>query len=779
MAKRPDDNARAAAGEVWGYLDDVEALPDDAPASSAAPRLVSAEAGTAAIREALRSPAPLLVLRSTPGTGKTAGFQELVADQKDGRAIVVVPTHRLGEQVEAGLGRLGVSSSRPVAVARVRLPVVGGGDKPACLHNETAELLARAGGSARQDLCIECPARENHPDTGGGCPAYAAGTGRASVAVLQQPLLASVLDQQAARLQAGGEEAERAAGLIVVDEPPPPALHTPLRGARREYERAWLSGELLPDVRERLEPLLFAVLDAVEAGAKPGETLRELLARTEVDPDAVEGMLWEARGLDGGGLWRSDLPQRLARRTLNPATRDGARARLVAAARFSGLLGGLVDAAHAPDAPLLRRENDGAAYLVTIARWVRVLPRYIAAGGRVRLLDATAPVAMLRALWGGALVAYTVDVVDAPGVERRHLVWTHGARGRHAAGGRVSADELRGPLRRLAELVAARGARSVGIIAHRPVAEAMQTWLAAPPATPAPAWAPVELVELVAGGVELAIGHYGAQRGLNLWEGCDVLATLGDPWPNLGAAMAEALALGVDPEAWAVELARAELLQAWGRARTVHRTAPVLVVHFGTGSEKLAPDPSWAPQWAGVRPERPARGRPRSVDLPLSDPSTWAAERERLGLSWRQHAAALGLSLGTYQRRAPKNQQKEAYHNPPQGNSRGSYSSMTDYDTPVCAGFVGSGPFEPQASEPQEPPPENPPSTESPPAPAPTAPPASADAPHDPGASEPVEATDPPEGDGPASAPRPGRSPGLARGPVEPPEASRRPGLVA
>lgn len=76
-----------------------------------------------------------------------------------------------------------------------------------------------------------------------------------------------------------------------------------------------------------------------------------------------------------------------------------------------------------------------------------------------------------------------------------------------------------------------------------------------------------------------------------------------------------------------------------------------MIAHFG--SVALAPETSWAPQWAGVRPEPAQKGRPRSVALPLSDPATWAAERERLGLSARRHAAALGLSWATYQRKAP------------------------------------------------------------------------------------------------------------------------------
>lgn len=659
MNKRPDDNARAQAGEVWGAFDDLE--PAEAPpASGAAPRLVSAGEASAAIRAALRSPAAVVALRSTTGAGKSAEQQGHLAERQasEGRAAVIVPTHRLGEQVQRGLDRLGVSSTRPEGVSRVRLPVLGGGEEPACLHHEAADLLARAGGSARRELCPECPARKNHPKTGGDCPAYTAGSARAAVTVLQQPLLGSVLASAAAALEAGetsgtsgdGGEGENGGPvrLVVADESPPVVLHSPLGGARRQYDRAHLAGELVPVVRERLESVLFAVLEAIEGGAADGASLQELLRGAGWGPEEAAHAIEDARLLDERGLWRSDLPQRLARRTLAPATRAAASVRLTIVARFSELLGALIDAAHAPDAPLLWFGEDGDARLATVARWVRVLPRYIAAGGAFRLLDATAPLDALRAVWKGGVEAHTVDVQDAPGVERRFVVWQHAARRRHTAGTVPIDAELRGPLRRIAELASERGAREVGIIAHKPVADALRAWLGAPAGFPAPAWCPDELAALVAGGVGLVVGHYGAQRGLNCWADCGLLATLGDPWPNLGSAQAEALALGVDPEAWALELARAELVQAWGRARTVHRTSPVLVLHFG--SEKLAPDPSWAPQWAGVKPERTRRGPPRTV-LPLSDPSTWASERARLGLSARQHAAALGLSWTTYRRR--------------------------------------------------------------------------------------------------------------------------------
>ena len=711
MAKTlPDDNDRARSGELGGYFNGTtvdcpvaEQDPVPLPAPSSIRRLLSSVEGTAAIRTALRSLTSLVALRSTPGAGKSAEAWALVHDRcrGDERAIVTAPTHRLGEQIQAALGALGVPSTRPQGVARVRLPIIdgNGADAPACVHHQAAELLAIAGSSAREKLCKDCPARERHPQTGGECPAFAAGAEEAPVAIMQHALLAIILRRQTGLLTAPPaprKNPSKPARLLVVDEPPPPFLHSPLNGARHQYDRAGLAAELSANARERLEPALFAVLRAVEAGGHAGASLRRLLALAGGTPEAD---LAELRALDGADLWQKDLPIRLARSALHPSGREHALGRLAVVARFSGLLAALVDAAHHPDAPVLRIDEDGAAFLVTRARWTRYLGPYLAAGGRVRLLDATAPVDAFRALWGDALEVASVEVEDAPSITRRALRWGHAARGRHTIEGQVLAEETRGPLRRLAELVTECSARKIGLLTHKPLAEALRGWLAAPPGQPAPAFVPDELAALVGAGVEVSVGHYGAQRGLNHWAECDMLVTLGDPWPNLGAARAEAAALGLDPDAWAIEQARAELVQAWGRIRAVHRTAPALVAHFG--SPVLAPEPSWAPQWAGVRQERAPLGRPRTV-LPLTDPATWAEDRAQLGLSARQHAVALGLSWGTYSRRAPKvatetpkTPRETVAHNPPLEVSGGVTgapgtvsSSIPDCGPPDSPGFV-------------------------------------------------------------------------------------------
>lgn len=82
---------------------------------------------------------------------------------------------------------------------------------------------------------------------------------------------------------------------------------------------------------------------------------------------------------------------------------------------------------------------------------------------------------------------------------------------------------------------------------------------------------------------ELLLAHYGAVRGLDAMKHADALATIGDPWPNLDEVRTEIdfLRLDVSWEARAEAICRAELEQAHGRLRPVHRTKPARALHVG------------------------------------------------------------------------------------------------------------------------------------------------------------------------------------------------------
>lgn len=82
---------------------------------------------------------------------------------------------------------------------------------------------------------------------------------------------------------------------------------------------------------------------------------------------------------------------------------------------------------------------------------------------------------------------------------------------------------------------------------------------------------------------EIILGHYGAIKGLNSMSNVDCLATLGDPWPNILQVQRDLAYLQIeDPEEALQEaMCKAELEQAHGRLRTVHRKRPGRALHVG------------------------------------------------------------------------------------------------------------------------------------------------------------------------------------------------------
>jgi len=110
----------------------------------------------------------------------------------------------------------------------------------------------------------------------------------------------------------------------------------------------------------------------------------------------------------------------------------------------------------------------------------------------------------------------------------------------------------------------------------------------------------------------IVFAHHGAVRGLNTMADVDALATLGDPWFNLDSVRNEVGFLGIE-EAWearAEALCRAELEQAHGRLRTVHRTRPGRALHIGN---VLPSGSGW--RSGTVRIRSMLAGRPKTVGV--------------------------------------------------------------------------------------------------------------------------------------------------------------------
>lgn len=125
--------------------------------------------------------------------------------------------------------------------------------------------------------------------------------------------------------------------------------------------------------------------------------------------------------------------------------------------------------------------------------------------------------------------------------------------------------------------------------------------------------------------------HYGATRGLDRWLDADALCTLGDPVPNLGALRHDAAFLGLpDPDSRSEAVARAELEQAHGRLRTVHRTRAARSAHVG----RVLPG-----GWHGAE----IRGRSRADDWKRG--GQMGAEHGHLGAKFGHLGAEAGTAM--------------------------------------------------------------------------------------------------------------------------------------
>ncbi len=134
--------------------------------------------------------------------------------------------------------------------------------------------------------------------------------------------------------------------------------------------------------------------------------------------------------------------------------------------------------------------------------------------------------------------------------------------------------------------------------------------------------------------VTWVFAHFGGLRGLNNMSHCDAIITIGDPRPSLNEEDMRARYLGLTPEERLNQLGKAELGQAHGRLRTIHRTVPGRALHIGS----LLPY-GW--EWViGVdNVEDLDVGRPRSVATMSAE--QFEALRVAAGLTVQQCADEL------------------------------------------------------------------------------------------------------------------------------------------
>ncbi len=520
----------------------------------------------------LAGPRRLTVIRVTLGAGKTrAVVRSAVASRR--RWVIGVPRHDLVREVAERFNELGVRVRRLRGVLRTIQ------DKPVCKQPDRAAALQAVGASVPTTLCKTCP----HAP---GCPARKR----------DQPERVTIAPHQLAESAMDSDEGSEVP-LLVFDETPSLLEEMPLTRADLATALHMLDGDLLDrEFGAELRPFVLALagaaddserssvaLDGRNLGAQPTDAEPqpvEQVPRFRVDPNALS----HQPDAIPVGRWREFVETfRIFRAIL--AARE--------LHRIAWRADGLAVHALTPEALLLR------------------------SGGAI-VVDATPPLAMLRALVAGTsvdLAWLSLSVADGAPIQRSVLYSSGATRSKLAPGKAVRWDAV-APLlaRTLASLRDVDG--RVLLVTFKAIADGLRAGV---------------LAHVL--GERVDVAHFGAVRGSDQWRNHDALATLGDPWPDVGVAREQALAMGLDPEPYLREVARAELAQAHGRLRDPSRSRAAKHVHVGA----IAPL-GWTTANTHVE-ARPA-GRPRTNRLPMVEQL-----RRCVGEHGGQRAAAKALGI--------------------------------------------------------------------------------------------------------------------------------------
>lgn len=626
--------------------------------AAAAPTSVPVGEALDAIAREIESARGVVAIAAPPGTGKTHAVVERARRlpviqgraRPGGRLVVSAPRHDLAEQTAAKLpGSLHLFS--PPSLVRNGAPV--------CVYADAARALAAGRQSVRRELC---EGRGKHPcDAAEGCPARAGveGDPHATLVVGVHGLVREL------RAYAG------AAGVLVVDEPGEVVVTERVTLDDLETSRRYLDA-FEPRYAAAIAPALAALTawvreagvvngplvslhDAIRAGAPhvPADLLE--CAEVSSDPATVgDGVLVAAAGAIPEKA-RTKAPPLLWRSVVLARSSTGRAIELGRASRFLDLLWRGVTSPVLVSAQVDDRAGERAATLVSLGP---DLLNALEHEGGVVILDANAALHMpaielvLRDLphtRGTPTKLLELSVEDGAPILRTVLAC--GSANRTAWMPRGVPDWDAGILSALRAAVAWMGrvpwCKTVGFIAPLTIEAAVAHTLRPDDPTPRKLWphsaraldaARALLAPVLAGfDGDILTGHYGALEGLDFMAGCDATVTFMDPRPNLGDEMLRAEFLGLDADGRVDELAAAELEQAHGRLRTIHRSRPGRQLHVGV----VVPH-----GWAGraVDVESLLIGRPRgAAAMPAAE---FAAAREASGMSQAAWAKALRVSAG-------------------------------------------------------------------------------------------------------------------------------------
>ncbi len=623
---RSEDRVAAARSTVESYLADlpitgygtlarewpavaeaVDAVFESEPALQASPPpLVTSQADLkAAIRDA---PDGLTLIAAECGLGKTAAALEVATDRAakehssqnaegsraplGSKTAISVDKHELAMQIVADLDARGVQAQRFFGPLSLKNP----DGTPVCKLHGVAQHLVSGGQPMQWELCQgrdidPCP----HRDT---CPARDGVEGPEDARVSVGPhQLIGALDREAGTT-----------GLLVIDEPPDLLDLVPIRPKELERTVEHLHA-FDADFASALAPALEALIAWTEHIGPLGQCIpiREAIEQgaDAIDPAtmtcAMRACQFEGSAVEYAAAAQPDertgKAPPIRYMNLTRARENEAYARKLGSA--SGVLRSLYNAitSEAPSSVVLDKDRRGRCFLVVIT--VREqLAQSLRREGAVVAMDAN--IAVNAPIFAKA-VGYDPPLhgfagADGVPVRRLQIRRKSAARKYWLPHGKLKL--VTGLVQSVKDILEfAEGTQSLGIITMRTIELALRAALEPDNPQLDNLWHdahqdPKTLAEareklgpiLQAYPGTIAFGHYGAVRGLNHMKNVDCLATLGDPWPNLNRVRYEVMFLGLD-DSWqsrTVDLCKAELEQAHGRLRAIHRTGPTRAVHVGS-----------------------------------------------------------------------------------------------------------------------------------------------------------------------------------------------------
>lgn len=616
------------------------------------------------LRREIAEPYGVTLIAGPPGLGKTRAVIERarrlpVIDERaapGSRIALSVPRHDLAEQVLQQI---------PDRAMRLFGPLSHRTDgEPTCIHVTAATPLVAGGQSLEREFCTGRGNRDAACSQAETCPARHGVQGPKNANLALGP---HALGRELSSL-AG------VAGALYVDELPPPVLSHRLSIDSIETALRFLDA-FTPEYEQAIRPALVALLawtrdiaaneesipltDALRAGC--AVIPRDVLEMASIDPAtpsadlpdlvlvrAAEAINEDARSKAPPVRW----PQMARARTNAPRA-----AELGAASAVLDVLWRAITARNLP-LPRIRLDLLGEERTAVVTRLNDEHIAAIRRQGPVVGLDANAHLAVevYEKILGFRPKLVQLVVADGAPVDR--VVFATASANRRTWLPRGVPDWNAGLLGALRSIIAwaneAPRAERLAIIAPTAVETAILATLR--PDDPetlsrckdarmgpqALAQARTLLAPVLAAfHGEIRTGHYGAVTGMDHMADCDALATLMDPRPNLSEVIDHATFLGLDPGGRLDLLAAAELQQAHGRLRLIHRTRPAKALHVG----EIVPN-GW--QRLPVAVKGIAAGRPRHEAA--MTPDEFREARSVLGMGVREFAKALGISHQTVAR---------------------------------------------------------------------------------------------------------------------------------